>query len=168
MCRLATAQFEARISAPFEARRWVADRLRSWGLESFVDACRLLTSELVANAVVHASGSPVVAVSVADGLLEVGVTDGERFSRRPGTGVGASWPGGEGLVLAEGGRGLLLVEAMTDAWGATSLPTGKHVWFRLDVGEWRDRAACRCHEEGPDRDRLHSGRHVLDMLAGRA
>jgi hypothetical protein len=103
---------------------------------------------------------------VAEGLLEVGVTDDEPFARRPGDdAIGAFCGADPARLLAEGGRGLLLVEAMTDAWGATSLQTGKHVWFRLDVGDWGHRAACRCREARAGPTRLHTGRPVLDMLA---
>lgn len=38
--------------------------------------------------------------------------------------------GGDGL--AEGGRGLLLVEAVTDRWGAVPSASGKTVWFECD------------------------------------
>ena len=34
---------------------------------------------------------------------------------------------------AEGGRGLILVDALAAAWGSTPAPDGKHVWATLRV-----------------------------------
>jgi anti-sigma regulatory factor (Ser/Thr protein kinase) len=34
-------------------------------------------------------------------------------------------------VLQESGRGILLVERLSDRWGSDALPTGKRVWFEL-------------------------------------
>jgi anti-sigma regulatory factor (Ser/Thr protein kinase) len=62
------------------ARRWLADCLRRWDLHELVGTAELLVSELVANAVVHAKSRPI-STAVADGVLEVGVSDRDR--RRP-------------------------------------------------------------------------------------
>ncbi|MFI9587403.1 ATP-binding protein [Streptomyces sp. NPDC052236] len=42
-------------------------------------------------------------------------------------------PAPAGEELSEGGRGLLLVDAVTDRWGTVPLPGGKTVWFECDT-----------------------------------
>jgi anti-sigma regulatory factor (Ser/Thr protein kinase) len=144
------------------ARRWVAEYLERWDLAETTDVAKLLTSELVSNAVVHAGSGPSLVLAVADGVIEVGVTDNEPTlpeATRPevptdGHKIDAS-------VLGEGGRGLMLVEALADEWGATSLARGKQVWFRVAAHNWSYRSACRCHSDDLDRVRLESGRFAL-------
>jgi hypothetical protein len=34
---------------------------------------------------------------------------------------------------AEGGRGLVLVQALADRWGSDRLAAGKCVWFEIDA-----------------------------------
>ena len=100
MCRVASKEFGGTIAAVAEARGFVTQQLRRWGLESLVSDAELLTSELVTNAVLHARGAVTVTVAVAEGAAEIGV--GDRSSdlpeQRPRT-----W-------RAEGGRGLRLVD----------------------------------------------------------
>lgn len=116
------------------------------------DVALLLTSELVTNAVMHASTEVKVTVAVADGVAEVGVTDS---SSAVPTMRRSTW-------RAEGGRGLRLVDLLTQEWGVTPLPGGKQVWFRLDIGaDWPHRTGCPCGGEDLDRVRLESGRYAL-------
>jgi hypothetical protein len=35
--------------------------------------------------------------------------------------------------LAEGGRGLRLVELLASRWGVEPLPLGKRIWFEVDL-----------------------------------
>ena len=87
-----------------------------------MDTAELLVSELVTNAVVHA-GTPVdIVVSVvADATLQVEVSDGSGGlpTNRPGT------------QLSSRGRGLPLLDALSDCWGVRSTNGGKTVWFQL-------------------------------------
>ncbi|MGN6576095.1 MAG: ATP-binding protein, partial [Nocardioides sp.] len=104
------------------ARRLVRTAAADAADGDVVDAAELLVSELVSNAVMHA-GTPIdVTVSVSDGPeLTVGVSDGS--PHRP---VPRSY--GE---TASTGRGLRLVEDLSDEWGVTVRDTGKTVWFRV-------------------------------------
>ncbi|MGW2303652.1 ATP-binding protein [Streptomyces sp. NPDC001809] len=115
------------------ARRLVAVRLDEWGVPFGTpahDAVVLVAAELATNAVRHGHvpgrdfrlslrllhGVPTVA------RIEVGDTRGERMPVRPG-------PRPE-EGLADGGRGLLLVERLADRWGwypRVGAP-GKTVW----------------------------------------
>lgn len=56
--------------------------------------------------------------------LRVEVSDGCPSPPRPAPDSGE---------LSEGGRGLLLVEAVTDRWGTDANSTGKTVWFEYDA-----------------------------------
>jgi anti-sigma regulatory factor (Ser/Thr protein kinase) len=162
MCRVAKAEFEGGLDAAGAARRWLASQLRRWELQELEPTAVLLTSELVANAWLHAASGPVISAAVAEGALEVGVADGEPHLPRPTLveGIGQTLPGADAL-LGEGGRGLLLVDALADEWGAAQLARGKQVWFRLDTAHWPYRTACRCDAEDSGRVRLESGRYAI-------
>jgi anti-sigma regulatory factor (Ser/Thr protein kinase) len=88
------------------------------------DTAVLLTSELVANAVLHAGGASVLTTSVRLGRLSVAVTD--RSTRPPR--VRRPRPS-----TTDSGRGLVLVQKLADRWGHTPTRTGKTVWFELRV-----------------------------------
>lgn len=157
MCRVVTRELDGASGSAGDARRFVSDALEGWGLGELVVDSQLLVSELVANAVQHADSAVGVSVSVADGTLEVGVSDGSQVLPRP--------PGGRGRTsdrLAESGRGLYLVNQLADAWGTALLPEGKQVWFRLVVdSDWPHLTSCPCGGKDLDRVRLDSGRYTV-------
>lgn len=107
------------------ARHWVIRRADEAGVVGDPGAVvELLTSELVANAVVHGppDGEITVATRAEDGWFEVAVADDSpRMPQVRHTGP-----------LAEGGRGMLLVELMSAAWGVRTDAGGrKSVWFQV-------------------------------------
>ena len=120
--------------APAHGRRIVTDVLRHAGLPELADTASLLVSELVTNALRHGGGPRELLVHVdADGV-DVGVRDESPRPPHPGSTDG---PGAARVIeggLAEGGRGLLLVELLADTWGWRPEGTGKVVWFRLRSG----------------------------------
>jgi anti-sigma regulatory factor (Ser/Thr protein kinase) len=164
VCRAATADFEATLSAVGLARHFVTDRLQRWELADLIDTAALLTSELAANAVVHAGGSgPVLSMAVADGTLEIGVSDrGRPLAVRSDLAMLD-----ERTVMAHGDRGMILLEELADDWGTVNVTGGKQVWFRLTTGDWSFRTECRCCASNLDRVRLESGRDVLARPMGR-
>ena len=111
------------------------DTLQGWvltgaaDLHGLVDDAVLLTSELVTNAVVHA-GTPVqVTCRLAEGAVEVVVSDGH-----PGRLVPEA-PEHEAVPSERtGGRGLLMPAALASAWGVAYGRASKAVWFRLALG----------------------------------
>ena len=164
MCRVANAEFGAVPTSSASARHLVSDLLDRWELPSLIEDAELLTGELVNNAVGHASTDLALVVAVAEGILEVGVTDSDpdstsfvkpKFERMEFTAREEN--------LAEGGRGLLLIDLLADEWGVVRLEHGKQVWFRLSTNGWAYNSACSCSV--PDRIRLESGRYVV-ALAG--
>src|ERR1019366_9460157 len=158
------SEFGAFPTSSASARHLVSDLLERWELPSLRDDAELLTGELVNNAVGHASTdlALVVAVAVAEGILEIGVTDSDphsiRFVKPKGAGMDAT-----ARDLAEGGRGLPLVGLLADEWGVVGLRQGKQVWFRLSTNDWSYNSACPCHglDRGRGRGRPETGRDAL-------
>lgn len=115
------------------ARRFVARCLSSF---SEADTAILLTSEVVTNAVVHsASGRPGgkfdIAVIVAGGNVRVEVGDA-------GSGSVPVPQERAAYDIADHGRGLDLVEALSTRWGTTDRDHGRVVWFELRTPEAPD------------------------------
>jgi anti-sigma regulatory factor (Ser/Thr protein kinase) len=112
--------------APGLARQAARDALAAWQLEELTETTVLLVSELVTNAIQHASagGSAIVLrLETAGGWLRIEVHDADpgEPTPRPLTG------------LEESGFGLVLVEAMADKWGVRQTVNGKAVWAELDT-----------------------------------
>jgi hypothetical protein len=104
---------------------------RTWGLaDSVSDDAALVMSELVTNAVLHA-GTPVQVVVRRMGQgMRVEVGDGS--SRLPV--VAAERP--EDLLSTRSmtGRGLAVVAATVDRWGADPDGSGKLIWAEIGTG----------------------------------
>lgn len=101
----------------------LARRLVSQAIEGVGEALRrraaLVTSELVSNGVRHARGGLVLqVVQLRDGVV-VAVADDSAAPPMVQT---------SGHALAEDGRGLLIVERISDQLGWARTPTGKVVW----------------------------------------
>jgi anti-sigma regulatory factor (Ser/Thr protein kinase) len=131
---VATAAYQPVPKAAAAARRFVRDTLHAWVVtraadgHGVVDDAVLLTSELVTNAVVHA-GTPVqVTCRLADGAVEVVVSDGQ-----PGRLVPEAPECERVPTERTGGRGLLLPAALASAWGVAYGRASKAVWFRLTL-----------------------------------
>jgi serine/threonine-protein kinase RsbW len=91
--------------------------------ESILVDAKLLTTEVVTNAIRHARGTQAVIVRVRrNNVVRVEVVDqGPIFHPQPQT---TSTP-------AESGRGLMVVNAVASAWGVEPDEAGKKVWFEL-------------------------------------
>ncbi|MBD9702148.1 MULTISPECIES: ATP-binding protein [Streptomyces] len=118
--------FPAQPGAVRDARAVVRGQLREWGLEVLADITALLVSELVTNALRHATGPiGVRLVRPADpsGTLLVEVSDPLPDPPRERAAD----------VDDESGRGLQLVACSSRAWGTRPGEAGKTVWFELAV-----------------------------------
>lgn len=114
--------------SPRLARRFVADTLGPQADVDLVDAAELLVTELVTNAVVHArSRARVLIVTAGDrGCVRIEVHDDAYEPPRLG----------DFDPEATSGRGLALVNAMSDRWGVEPdgpARPGKRIWFELRV-----------------------------------
>jgi len=91
------------------------------------DDAALLVSEICTNAIKHARSELTVRLWAEPARLRISVEDREGATLpRPGKAA-------RGDPEAESGWGLLLVEALADAWGVQTTPDGKRVWFDLDL-----------------------------------
>ncbi|GAA3054351.1 ATP-binding protein [Streptomyces glomeratus] len=118
--------FPADPGAARAARAAVRGQLRVWALDEIGDIAALLVSELVTNALRHATGPIGVRLVPSDGtapylLVEVSDTLPDPPRAR------AAEPD------AEDGRGLQLVARSSRRWGTRPADTGKTVWFELPV-----------------------------------
>jgi anti-sigma regulatory factor (Ser/Thr protein kinase) len=116
----------ATAAAAGRAREAVRGILIGWGLDSESDTATLLVSELVTNAVRHAGTTLRVTLTHHQYSLHIAVSDG----------AVSQWPH---LVEAnpddEGGRGLWLVDRLSESWGTSQADTGKSVWFELSLDQ---------------------------------
>ncbi|MFE9291119.1 ATP-binding protein [Streptomyces olivaceus] len=114
------------------ARHYVRDTCRSWGLSTgTADDLVAITGELVANALEH-TGSPAVVVTcvLTAGVVTVGVTDDGKGGGEPVVSASAGVSGAE----CEGGRGLLITDALATRWGTGRTGGGLTVWAEVAVG----------------------------------
>lgn len=110
-------------------RRILRTFLIRWGQHELIDAAELALTELVANVVRHVPGRHCTLLILhRPGGLRIEVTDTCRLPVQPQLQL----PPADD-VLTEDGRGLLIVEAVTDRWGTLKHPGGKTVWFECDV-----------------------------------
>lgn len=162
MCRVVSQELEHALPAVAQARQALTTALERWELAALTQDAELLVSELVTNALLHADSEIALTLAVADGTLEVGVTDRAHDRPLPRQDDGATTWTAPAEWYAEGGRGLRLVEMVADEWGVAGLPEGKQVWFRLGVDQgWPHRTACPCGGEDLERVRLESGRYAV-------
>jgi anti-sigma regulatory factor (Ser/Thr protein kinase) len=103
------------------ARHLARTQLTDWGLYEHREVAELLVSELVTNALTHATGPIGLTMRAGDGVLRCEVRD-----------TGAARPHVcQPRESDEGGRGLQMVETLSCRWGADHTPDGKSVWFEL-------------------------------------
>jgi anti-sigma regulatory factor (Ser/Thr protein kinase) len=106
-----------------EARNAVAHALPDQVAEDKRDAVALLVSELVTNAILHVGAAIQLDVhGKTPGTVRVDVRDASPFGPRQ-----------REAGLSTSGRGLALLEALSDRWGVDVSRGGKSVWFELDL-----------------------------------
>jgi anti-sigma regulatory factor (Ser/Thr protein kinase) len=102
------------------AREWSRRTIQRWRLGGAAEAIEHLVSELVTNSVEHAECVSVTVLLIyGDGVLRLEVRDQDAAHvpvlRQPGPGD-------------LGGRGLVIVQALSDRWGVRVTDSGKAVW----------------------------------------
>jgi anti-sigma regulatory factor (Ser/Thr protein kinase) len=104
------------------ARRFLRQRFCAEHNARVVDIAVLLVSELVTNTVRH--GTPPVA-------LEIGCDAGHALQVRVSDAGPALPRQGRAEPDDEGGRGLAIVDLLSDDWGVDPGEQGKTVWFTI-------------------------------------
>lgn len=118
---LVKIELAAEAASAERARRFVERALTSWKCMELVEVTVLLANELVTNSVLHAHSDIHVEVAKLPTGVRVQVSDH----------VGATVKPRRASVHAEGGRGLALVEGISDEWGVETWDGGKTVWFQI-------------------------------------
>ncbi|MHB9857481.1 SpoIIE family protein phosphatase [Streptomyces sp. YIM S03343] len=109
-----------------EARHMIRAAVWAWGAQDRADEVELVADELITNALMHTEGAAVVTLRMLGGpdrRLRVEVEDSSSALPRPRE-------AGESGVS---GRGLLLVDLLTDVWGVEARGGGKCVWCEFTV-----------------------------------
>ncbi len=109
-----------------EARHMIRMTVGAWGARDRADEIELVADELITNALMHTEGSAIVTLRALTGSerrlrVEVEDTSSALPRRREAGESGVS------------GRGLLLVELLTDVWGVEARGGGKAVWCEFVV-----------------------------------
>ncbi|WP_367325553.1 sodium/proline symporter PutP [Streptomyces sp. HUAS ZL42] len=104
-------------AAVSQARAAAGRQLAEWGLDELSFTTELIVSELVTNAIRHASG-PARLRLIRDRRLICEVSDASNTSPRLR----------HARTTDEGGRGLLIVAQLAQRWGTRYTTTGKTIW----------------------------------------
>lgn len=105
------------------ARQVVKRTCHEWEIPETANDAVVVASELTDNMVYHARSAGWLRLDLCRNRLTIAVADGD--ARKPQLRI----PG----LSAAGGRGLILVERLSQAWGTASRPNGKVVWAVLTV-----------------------------------
>jgi anti-sigma regulatory factor (Ser/Thr protein kinase) len=119
-------ELPARVEFVASARKLARQRLHHWGIGGDIhETAMLVISELVTNAVVHTAGH-LVACELLNGIERLRITVHDQGSAPTGPHVCRA-------IDEERGRGLLLVESLSSAWGSheSHLGPGRMVWAEL-------------------------------------
>jgi serine phosphatase RsbU (regulator of sigma subunit)/anti-sigma regulatory factor (Ser/Thr protein kinase) len=122
----ATVTLPSELSAIGDARAFVTGTLERWGLGRLCDTVSLLASELVTNALIHTDGPATVELRRDGGTVRLRVTDAD--TRPPRVREHA-----EPDLESDGGRGMVLVAALSSVWGVEPSGSGKTVWADVDL-----------------------------------
>ncbi|MET9082439.1 SpoIIE family protein phosphatase [Streptomyces sp. NPDC004237] len=132
---VASWDLQAQPSVVARARKLVTSQLTSWGLQDLAFEAELVISELVTNAIRYAdppiqlrlihSEPPETPSDASLRRLICEVSDGSSTAPRLR----------RARTYDEGGRGLLLVAQLTQAWGTRHSGSGKTIWAELGIGE---------------------------------
>ncbi|MEV6319425.1 ATP-binding protein [Streptomyces sp. NPDC051776] len=108
------------------ARRKVVETVQAWGVpldDEVAHALRLVASELITNAVIHATGPVTIALHHRPGRLMLVVAD-----HNPQAPVAGCAADGD-----ESGRGLALVDHFAVRSGWKAFEHGKSVWAEIEL-----------------------------------
>jgi serine phosphatase RsbU (regulator of sigma subunit)/anti-sigma regulatory factor (Ser/Thr protein kinase) len=119
--RLATWTLTSAPTIAAQSRALVREQLTGWHLDDLADIAELLVSELVTNALRYGRGDIGLRLLRTAGALICEVSDGLESVPRLRT----------VHYNDEGGRGLYLVDQLSQRWGSRATHHGKIVWFEL-------------------------------------
>lgn len=109
--------------SPARARAFVRSTCREWECESVTDTASLVVSELVTNALLHAGTGSELRLTRVGGSLLIGVIDAG----------GGSPDVFDAQTEDEHGRGLVLISALSTAWGVDGDDERKTIWAQVPI-----------------------------------
>ncbi|WP_411079065.1 ATP-binding protein [Streptomyces sp. cmx-18-6] len=125
--RTDSKRFRVRRDSVPAARRYVRTVLVGWKLDGLVDDASLIASELATNVVDHAKGTGdyfELGLRRRNGVLILEVADSYQWLmpelRKPDDDETS-------------GRGLLIVDALSERWGVRPRDPGKTIWAHLPI-----------------------------------
>ncbi|WP_345627607.1 ATP-binding protein [Streptomyces thinghirensis] len=122
--RHCTVELQALPSRIGQVRRIVSAQLRYWHMDSLIDRAALGVTELLTNVHLHARPDKTCTVEIELLLDRLTVSVRDHDPRLPVV--------DDAEPLATCGRGLSMVAAMSESWGARpDGESGKVVWFTL-------------------------------------
>jgi len=125
MTDVAELALSRRRNATTQARQFVIARLGQHRRDELCDTAALVTTELVTNVLMHTESVPTLRILVLTDLVRIEVED--TCPVLPAAGILDP--------TATCGRGLVLVDQLTQRWGVTRVPgAGKAVWCELVAG----------------------------------
>jgi CheY-like chemotaxis protein/anti-sigma regulatory factor (Ser/Thr protein kinase) len=116
-----SARFEADVSTVPLAREFVRRWLHDSGADHVFDEASLIVTELATNAVLHADSPYEVRLSRTEGVVRIEVADADAGTPEPQP----------FSAVAESGRGIVIVSAISASWGIEAQPHGKVTWAEL-------------------------------------
>lgn len=123
--RSAGIEVPAEPTAPGRVRHWMTAQLTAWQVpEAVIGAAVLCTSELTTNALLHAGTEARVEIDLSPERLLVSVAD---------RGTRGTVHRARTETLSSRGRGLGLIEELSDAWGTDPTVRGSTVWFEMVI-----------------------------------
>jgi len=107
------------------ARQLATSCCHDWAFDTLCDDVALVVTELVVNAIRHAGTDVTLRLVPITRGVRVEVLDESPRPLRPRSSA----------TTDEGGRGLLLVDALSHRYGVEAETTGKRVWAELMIDE---------------------------------
>ncbi|MEY2571768.1 MAG: hypothetical protein QOE63_2118, partial [Acidimicrobiaceae bacterium] len=126
-----TATFPPELISARRARHLVEDQIAGWGLETMREAAALCTAELAANAILHTRRPFTLAVRRTGNGARIDVVDAAP-DQLP---IIVPTTGSADDIVRAGltGRGLQIIAALANRWGAFTAGSAKTVWAELDA-----------------------------------
>jgi anti-sigma regulatory factor (Ser/Thr protein kinase) len=119
----ASRVFVAAPEAVCAARHFVTETLTSWGENQLGWDGALIISELATNAIIHGGSAFRASIERSAGIVRIAIED-----------VGPGLPQSRrAFDHALGGRGLAIVEELSDRWGCDRVGGGKTFWVELET-----------------------------------
>lgn len=135
---MSTRRFSCQRESVSAARQFARAALGRQSSET-LDAVELMVSELATNCVQHAESDFEIAVDVSKPEIRIEARD-----------TGGGRPAPRSPTPSEPtGRGLRIVEAMSDSWGIVPAARGKTVWFTIARRPLSAHEGRRCSTPSP-------------------